>query len=216
MDQGAFWKDGTWDVYFGKPLKADPADRVGLAICAIKRELVYNGVPQSGMNLDTPEIGTGTDSAIRKFQSSHGLVVDGQVGPNTAKMLLRKRGRLEAARVGAPSTLICQQFDLESACDFACLSANGEDRGISQINEGYHPDVVAAEAFDPAFCVPWQADYLRLAYDHVLTTAGQKDWDVALAAYNVGWSAARKWDAAGRPSDSTAGQYVAAVHSRTG
>lgn len=216
MERGVYWHDGTWDVYFSKPLDPPPGDRVGMAAVGIKHELVYNGVPQSGMDLDDPTFGSGTDAAIRKFQQSHGLTVDGSVGPNTAKSLFRKRGQAEAARIGCPKTLLCQQFDLESACDPACLSENGEDRGLSQINEMYHPTVDGSEACDPAFCIPWQADYLRAAYDNVFTVSGQKDWDLALAAYNVGWAAARKWDRAGRPKDSTAGRYVSAVHSRSG
>jgi hypothetical protein len=85
MERGVYWYDGTWDVYFSKPLDPPPGDRVGMAAVGIKHELVYNGVPQSGMDLDDPTFGSGTDAAIRKFQQSHGLTVDGSVGPNTAK-----------------------------------------------------------------------------------------------------------------------------------
>jgi hypothetical protein len=151
MERGVYWYDGTWDVYFSKPLDPPPGDRVGMAAVGIKHELVYNGVPQSGMDLDDPTFGSGTDAAIRKFQQSHGLTVDGSVGPNTAKSLFRKRGQAEAARIGCPKTLLCQQFDLESACDPACLSdpARASARAAAAIST--RPTCSSARSADGRF-----------------------------------------------------------------
>jgi hypothetical protein len=216
MEKDSFFKDGTWDVFFANGLRAPHDSRVGWAVLSIKFELVFNGVPQGGMEMGVASIGQGTDRAIKTFQQRNALEVDGVVGPKTAKVLIRKRAKLEANRVHAPDMLIAQQLELESADDFACVSANMEDRGPAQINGRWHPEVSDSSAYDVTFCVRWQADYMREAYDGVLTVNGKKDWDLALAAYNVGWAAARAWDKAGRPKTTTAGQYVAAVHSRTG
>jgi len=219
----AFFKDGTWDVMFEAPLKAAADDRVGLAIVSIKHELVYNGVPRGGMNLDVPEIGAGTTKAIQAFQRAHGLVADGSVGPLTAVVLWRRRANAEGKRVGMPTMLLPKQKSLESADDPACTSAKEgadpkkRDRGLAQINEFYHgaamPD---AKAFTASLSLPWMANYMLELYKLM------GDWTLALAAYNVGTSAARKWDAAGRPrfnadgSRNTASQYVEVVLSRTG
>lgn len=224
-----FFKDGLWDVMFEAPLRAPADDRVGLAIVSIKHELVYNGIPVGGMNLDVPEIGAGTERAIKTFQSRNGLTVDGSVGPKTATVLWRKRAKAEAVRIGAPPMLLAQQKSLESADDPACESAKKgsdpklRDRGLVQSNQFYHEATLPEkDAFNAAIAMHWQADYMRSAYDGVLTAAGKKDWDLALAAYNVGWSAARTWDRAGRPAKNaddkpnTAYEYVRVVKTRTG
>lgn len=212
-----FFKDGTWDVFYEGGLQAPVGSRVGLAIVSVKHELVYNGVPVGGMNLDVPDIGTGTVNAIRRFQSQHGLEVDGSCGPKTATVLFRKRAVAEAARVGAPKMLLAQQKSLESADDPACVSAgptadpHKRDRGLAQINAFYHGEVMPDEkAFTASLALAWQATYMLEAFK------GLGDWIVALAAYNVGWAEARKWAAAGRPKGTIAGQYVAAVLSRSG
>lgn len=218
----SFFKTGTWDVMFEAPLRAPIGSRVGLAIVSVKHELVFNGIPVGGMNLDVPEIGSGTERAISLFQKRNGLVVDGSCGPKTALVLMRKRSIEEALRIGAPRMLVAQQKSLESVDDFACVSENEEDRGPSQINKRFHPEVTDAKAYTVSFCLHWQADYLREAYDDVLTTKGKRDWDLALAAYNVGWGPARKWDEAGRPvtnpdgKPNVAAQYVRVVKSRSG
>lgn len=215
--------NGTWDTYFEAGVMATPGSRIAFAIVSVKHELVYNGQPVGGMNLDVPEVGAGTVKAIKAFQKAHGLVVDGSAGPATCLVLWRKRCIAEATRVGAPKMLLAQQKSLESADDPACVSLNGDDRGLAQINRIYHgvamPD---SKAFTASLALPWQADYMRQAYDGVLTTKGKKDWDLALASYNVGWAGARAWDRAGRPNvdpdgrPNVAARYVRVVKSRTG
>src|SRR5205085_543611 len=72
---------------------------------------------------------------------------------------------------------------------------NGADRGIAQINRAAHPAITDAQAFNPAFAIPWAARYLR----GLLNSSGS--WTGALRAYNTG-----------SPQASTAGNgYVADV-----
>lgn len=212
-----FFKDGTWDVVYEQGVQAPVGSRIGLAIVSVKHELVYNGVPVGGMNLDVPSIGKGTVSAIKRFQREHKLKADGSIGPDSAVVLWRKRAIAEALRVGAPRMLLAQQKSLESADDPACVSAGPDadphkrDRGLAQINAFYHGDAMPDEkAFTASLALQWQANYMREAFK------GLGDWMLALAAYNVGWAEARRWDAAGRPKNTTAGQYVHVVLSRSG
>jgi hypothetical protein len=208
---------------FESGLSAKPGTVLGYAICAIKRELVYNGVPGNIMQLDVPTIGSGTVTSIKRFQAnaprSDALDVDGVVGPLTAHSLFRKRALAMETLYRIEATLLCKMRTLESADDPACLSQDGNDRGLMQINRPAHPQVADSQAYDPAFAMDWAARYLVTAYN--MFSAEHPDysrralWDMACASYNVGTGGARTWDKAGRPPSSTASTYVRVVRART-
>jgi hypothetical protein len=206
---------GTWSTYYEQGVKAEPNTPTGWAILAIKAELVFNGIPRYGMEMDSPEVGTGTVRAIRQFQHSiPGLAADGSVGPYTAHALFKKRILQVEKTLGVEPGLLCKVKSLESSDDPACLSADLHDRGPMQINSVSHPQVTDEQCYHPPFCFMWSGKYLRAAYEGVLTVAGKKDWTLALASYNVGWGGARKWDRDGRPSGTLAYGYVKMVRGR--
>jgi hypothetical protein len=206
----------TWGTYFKLGFNPPKNTPEGWAMLAIKAEIVYNGIPQGGMEMDNPEFGVGTDRKIKEFQKiTPGLEVDGIVGPWTAHALFKKRILTVERTLGIEPGLLCKVKSLESSDDPACLSANGDDRGPMQINRISHPQVTDQQCYFPPFCFTWSGKYLVDAYNGVLTADGQKDWDLALAAYNTGWGGARMWDRAGRPATATAATYVRVVRSRT-
>jgi len=215
--------NGTWDYYFEYGMEGAPGTREAFAIVGIKHELVYNGVPASMMQLDVPDFGSGTRSAVKQFQRNaprgDSLDVDGIVGPMTAHSLFRKRALAVEKLYLIEPTLLCKMRTLESADDPACVSLNGDDRGLMQINRPAHPQVTDEQAWNPAFAMDWAGRYLITAYNMFLKEHPDYTrsalWDMACASYNVGTGGARTWDKAGRPPSSTASTYVRVVRSRT-
>lgn len=206
---------GTWSTYYELGVKAEATTPVGMAILAIKAELVFNGIPKYGMEMDSPTVGTGTVKAIRQFQNLiPGLVADGSVGPYTAHALFKKRILQVETTLGIERGLLCKVKSLESSDDPACLSDDKHDRGPMQINSISHPQVTDQQCYFPPFCFVWSGKYLRAAYEGVLTVDGKKNWDLALASYNVGWGGARTWDRNGRPHGTLAYGYVKMVRGR--
>ena len=60
-------------------------------------------------------------------------------------------------------------------------NANGSlDRGIAQINSAAHPNVSDAQAYDPAYAIPWAAKYLAGLIKSCGSVAG------GLSRYNTG------------------------------
>lgn len=207
---------GTWSSYYELGTKAESNTPLGRGILAVKAELVFNGIPQYGMNMNTPEVGTGTVRAIEAFQKQiKGLDVDGVVGPWTSHALFKKRVLQVEHTLGLPAGLLCKLKSLESSDDPACLSDDEDDRGQVQINRKSHPQVSDSQAYFPPFAFTWAGQYLLAAYNGILTVDNKKDWDLALASYNVGWGGARKWDKDGRPRTATAAVYTRVVKGRT-
>lgn len=204
----------TWGTIFKLGVDPQPNTPEAWAMLAIKAELVYCGIPQGGMQMDNPSFGSGTDRKVKDFQSRNGLIPDGHVGENTAHKLFKKRILQVEHTLGIEPGLLCKTKNLESSDDPACLSDDGNDRGPMQINRISHPQVTDQQCYFPPFCFVWSGKYLRAAYDGVLTSTGQHDWDLALASYNVGWGGARQWDRNGRPRASIASTYVRVVRSR--
>lgn len=205
----------VWKTYY--QLGFDPPEKTpeAWAMLAIKTEIVYNGIPQGGMDTTDPTFGKGTDEKVREFQASQaGLDVDGIIGPWTAHRLFRKRVLEVEKKLALPQGMLCKLKSLESSDDPAALSDDKHDRGPVQINDLSHPQVSDKDCYNPSFCFLWAGQYLRSAYDGIRTVDGQKDWDLALASYNVGWGGARRWDRAGRPRTATAYNYVKVVKNR--
>ncbi len=88
-----------------------------------------------------------------------------------------------ASTTGVPWAILAAQDDVESGfhATETRQDANGTvDRGIAQINSGAHPTVTPAEAFNPWWAIPWQAQTLRRLYQE------SGNWSDALAIYNSG------------------------------
>jgi len=204
---------GNWDTIFR--LGCDlPEDRHEWAMLGIKAELVYNGIPQGGMEMDNPEFGVGTRSKVIAFQKSKGLTPDGEVGPITAHELFKKRILAAEKQYRIEPGLLCKNQKLESGNDPASLSPDGEDRGLQQINRRWHPEVTDRMAWDPEFAIGYGARYLANAYaifrKEFPAASEEFVWDLALASYNVGTGPARTWGKAGRPQFGADGKVITA------
>lgn len=202
----------AWTQYYKLGLKGGN-DPVGWAILAIKAEVVYNGIPQGGLEMSTPEYGTGTEKKVKEFQTKYGgLEVDGIVGPKTAHALWMKRTKFTQVKYNIPGNILCKTKTLESQDDPAAIgSVDPHDRGLMQINSVSHPTVTDQMAFMPSFAIEWAGQYFNLAF----LILG--DWTLATVSYNVGTAGARAWDKAGRPkfkadgTPTTAAKYLEVV-----
>lgn len=187
---------GAWSWFYRQGFAADGDVRKADGIYAIKQELVYNGYGHDVV-LTLPFFGRFAVAETKRFQKDHGLTADGVVGPNTARALFRKRIANTETMLSIPSSLLGKLLHLESNDDPVAEGVVDEnDEGIAQVNLPSHPDVSEPDAHNPAFAIPWAGRYLKGLY----TATGAKDWDVALAAYNVGTALAKKWLAAGKPA----------------
>jgi peptidoglycan hydrolase-like protein with peptidoglycan-binding domain len=184
---------GAWNVVYQQGLSASSGTALAYAIVGVKRELAYNGFAGQ-MDVDSAIFSGYAVLAARHFQQANGLVVDGVVGPRTALVLFRKRAEASGLANGIPDHLNARQKTWESANDPAAIGSSGHDFGLPQIYLPSHPDISKAQAISPAFALPWEALALRNYFGQL------HDWDAAVAAYNVGLSAATKWLAAGKPS----------------
>lgn len=192
---------GAWTSAYRRGDTATAGTPRAYGILAIKAELVYRGF--AGMAVESTTFGRGTDRAVRKFQKIMGLAVDGIVGPNTARALFRKRVSEIEAAFGIPDHLLCKLKSLESSNDPGATGwVDPQDRGLYQINEGFHPEVTDDLAFDPDYAGRWTGRALRAAFNTF------KDWDVAIASHNVGTGGATEWQKAGKPAGTRAAEYV--------
>lgn len=201
------------------------SDRAGIACLAFKNEYLFNGYTGQGINCPlaiTPWYGECAAAVTARFQKNQSLkgLTSGVLGPTVAKVLFRKRSEEVEAQYSIPDNLLSKLKSLESANDPAAIGYLDErDRGLLQINSYFHPDVSDDEAFDPAFSLDWGGKNLKSAFNTF------KDWDVAIAAHNVGWGGAEVWQDAGKPAEggsilfpslyTRATQYVSLVRSQS-
>ena len=93
-----------------------------------------------------------------------------------------------SAQYGVPGFVLADVLQAESAWNPRARHVNppgpwggtSVDRGIAQINSAAHPTVTAAEAYTPAYAIPWAAQYLAAGYRRT------GSWRGAVAAYNPG------------------------------
>lgn len=152
------WK---WGAY-SKGMGADDADpRQIYAVSAIKRELVYHGYD---LDLTTTRFGPRTTNAVKHFQASTGLTVDGKVGSKTANALWKKRIDILEADNGIPNEWLRAQIHWESLDDPGAQLANPDgsvDRGLCQLNSVQKASISEEQAFDPAVSIEYLADFQR-------------------------------------------------------
>ncbi len=184
---------GAWTTPYYYGLSAPTGSHLGYALVGIKHELAYNGYG-AGLG-DQPAFGIAARSNTKAFQRANGLYADGVIGPKTAKVLFRKRAAAWEAVYGIVGGYSQRIKTLESANDPNAIGyVDHDDHGLEQINLRFHPDITVAQAIDPAFSIPWEAQHLRNDYNSL------GDWDAALAAHNIGTFYATKWLAAGKPA----------------
>ncbi len=135
-----------------------------------------------------------TERAVRAFQARRGLPVTGQIDRATARALLERTIKREAAAVGMSADLLCGHLNAESRLDPAAVGPSGDDLGLGQILIGrWNPGIDVDHVLDEDFAVRYMAQRDRAAYRLF------GNWRVAVFDYNypVG---AHEWNHTGRPS----------------
>lgn len=190
---------GAYDFGFykqGMDGRNDP--RLGAAIIAIKKELVYNGFTK---NVDTtlPVLGDAVTNRLGEFQASVGLKNDEVAGPLTLKELFRKRVESIEDAFDLWRGTLGRQVWLESNFDPVAKGViDPDDTGIAQINLRIHSTITETQAYDPNFSFRWAAQYIIDAKDRIVDEADVMK--AARAAYNVGTEYAKQWMLAQFPS----------------
>lgn len=172
--------------------------RLGAAIIAIKKELIYNGLSK-GVDTTLPFLGDAVTNRIGDFQQSIGLKRDEVAGPQTLKELFRKRVESTEDAYDFWRGTLGRQIWLESGFDpIAKGVVDPDDTGMSQINLRIHSTITEAQAFDPVFAIRWMAQYIDDATSRIVSEIDAIK--AARAAYNVGTEYAKQWMLAGFPA----------------
>lgn len=172
---------------------ADGGDRYAAGVRSYATALMANGY-FAGVNPDLPVWGNYKRDRTVQFQRAHGLQADGVVGPITGRYLARVYVEERELKYAVPNHLIGRQGTLESNNHAAAQGwADPKDEGWGQIHLPFHPDVTQRQAWDLKFSVSFLANELVGNYTQL------HDYDAAVAAYNVGFSTAKAWLAAGKP-----------------
>ncbi len=185
---------GAWDLpAYVKPVAGVADDPLGMAIIAIKMELIYNGFG-AGVAETIPKIGRNADREIRKFQTQQAISVDGVVGPQTALRLFRRRCRDLDTKYTMQPNLLSQLKTLESANDPGAVGVSDhDDHGLVQINTRIHTTITVPQAHSPSFALPYAAAALTQFY------VVHRDWDAAAASWNCGTGGAADWLGMNKP-----------------
>lgn len=184
--------------YYKKGMDGRNDSRLGAAIIAIKKELIFNGYDK-GVDITLPYLGDAVTNRIGEFQTSKGLKADEVAGPTTLKELFRKRVESIEDAFDLWRGTLGRQLWLESAFDPVAKGVvDPEDTGIAQINLRIHSTVTEAQAFDPNFSFRWAAQYIVDARDRIVDEIDALK--AARAAYNIGTEYAKEWMLKGFPS----------------
>jgi len=126
---------GAWSFGFYHLNMVVPNTRVAHGITAFKNELIYNGNTGNGKIIpELPSWGKYVDMALRNFQKSHGLKVDGVLGPTTADALFLKRAKQVEDLNGIPSDYLARIKTHESNNDPVAQGyEDSADEGLSSI-----------------------------------------------------------------------------------
>jgi hypothetical protein len=138
-----------------------------------------------------------TDQAVRTAQRNHALEVDGIVGADTMRQLLRpvlvNIGEVTGVAVPILGGLLAN----ESALDPAAVGINGQDHGLAQINLGAHKDVSVLDALTPDYAIHWSAEELAEVHDSWQGRTIVDPWKIAIASHNSPLLA-KRWAVTGK------------------
>lgn len=186
----------AWSTYYKwtQPLTWGHDDSYGYACMSIKKELVYNGFTE-GVDPSKQVIGLQASNAIKEFQKLKGLTADGVVGPNTARVLFKKRALAVENKYDIPNNWVCKLKTLESANDPGAVgSVDPDDHGLVQINLRFHPDFSLQEAIDAELSLNYAGQTLHDRYISI------GDWEGAVVSWNTGAYWATRWVRDGKPA----------------
>jgi hypothetical protein len=192
---------GDWPRFYhpGDDYRADPHGRDAHGICALKRELVYNGFAV-GIVTSLPFYGTAMKAQVLAWQKQatwigQALIPDGVIGPRTAGSLWHKRALWLEQRFGIPHNWLAKLKSLESNNDPVAQGfVDPADEGIVQINLHFNPSIAVDQAWDPAWALEFAAGRLKDAIAYCADEEG------GVAAWNIGRYTAKQWVAAGKPA----------------
>lgn len=186
---------GAWSFGYYHYGMEVPNDRVAAGIVAFKRALIDNGYVK-GIVPDLAIFGSAMRNRTVAFQEHNGLTPDGIIGPTTARFLFRKYTFADEAAENIPNHLLGRLGFTESSHDPVAQGfEDPEDEGWAQINLPSHPQVTREQAWTPSFAIPFAGTLLGNFYAGVV-----RDWDGAVASFNVGQTYAAKWVKAGKPA----------------
>ncbi len=175
-------------------MKAKLGTPVAYALLELKKSLLANN-HGNGLVMDTPSFGAAMERNTRAFQRAKGLAADGEIGPHTAGALFDRSFTRYEQFYEVPGRFVCKGCHLESAVDPGAVGyADVHDLGIMQINTVTHPSLTEAQLFDAEWSLDYYARTLRSQMDTL------KDWDAAVASWNVGGGGAKAWLGAGKPA----------------
>lgn len=188
---------GAWpyDYKLGLDFRSEPQGRGAYGIFALKNELIYNGFSR-GINPTLAYWGTGAVRRTKNFQKANGLVVDGDLGPVTARALFRHRISVAEAAAGLPAHLLARIKTLESDNDPVAQGwLDLQDEGLFQENLPSNPDITQIQCWTPSFIIPHAASQLA---SRIKSCSGNVK--AGTAAWNIGNELAIEWMKAGFPA----------------
>jgi hypothetical protein len=161
----------------GRDTSTTDLKRINFAVRSIQKELTgqhYDPGPLDGV------FGRKTRDAVKAFQRAHGLVVDGVVGPTTAKNLYLVRTRLLEQMLEIPRDYVGGLMKAESYYDPGAQGQiSPQDFGLIQINTAVHTEFDMERALDPEYNLNYGATRMKNAYN------AYQRWDCAILQHNT-------------------------------
>lgn len=179
-----------WDWQYQENMLIDTA-RKAAGVRAMKQALIDNGFGKN-INVDVNAFGDAAANRTGEYQASEKLQADQIIGRVTARHLYRKYAADAEAKYQIPDQLVSHIKSWESQNDPVARSYTG-DEGIGQINPASHPNLTIAQIWDPRIAIPFIGSYLWGSWLYC-----KRDWDGAVAAYNLGGWYAKQWVEAGK------------------
>lgn len=185
---------GAWSFGYYHQGMDVPNDRVAAGVLAFKQAAIDNGFKDRVVLNST--FGKNFKKQVVAFQESKNINADGIIGPETARYLFRIYSYKVEHDLSISNHYLQKIGGQESGHDPVAQGFVDErDEGWAQISLSNHPDITQKQAWTPSFAIPWAGKYLLSFYNNQ-----SKDWEGAVASYNVGSFYAKEWIDAGKPS----------------
>jgi hypothetical protein len=135
--------------------------------CQALKDVLYDDFGYTSIDTSNSKLGNAADAAIRDFQGTHGLVVDGEAGAKTCFAIFTEVIFDAEDQFGVPGHWLAAHGYWESgAFDPGAELVNGDgsrDRGLFQDNDLHGPYTLTdAQAFDPHVTIPRRANAMSV------------------------------------------------------